>query len=115
MGAREEFERDMARLDWMIANVHTLEIPPDMLVLAEQALASLDARKDEDVKTWAAGLAQSMVELPPEPPGICLEYSPVDEAWVARANGRRLAHGATVAEALHELAIALELEAEHAR
>lgn len=60
---RDEFERDMQRLDEMIATIHTREIPPDMLALAEKALASLDARRDEDVGEWAERLAQQAVEM----------------------------------------------------
>lgn len=60
---RDEFERDMEHLDWMIANVQTLEIPPHLLVLAEEALAALDARRDEDVHEWASRLAQQAVEM----------------------------------------------------
>ena len=57
------FDRDMARLDEMLATIHTREIPPDMLALAEEAVAALDARRGEDVKAWAARLAQQAVEM----------------------------------------------------
>ncbi len=71
-----DFERSMAALDEAIATIHTREIPPEMLDLAEEALAAMDARRDEDVTVWAQRLAASLCADAERDPPTTLRREP---------------------------------------
>lgn len=72
----DSLDQMFRNVDDMLDHVEKMEMPAQLLSLAQTALNDLKSREGEDIKEWAANLAKSFVDAEDEQPieSCCCTY-----------------------------------------